>query len=194
MNLNDDRPELVDTRDVVIDQRKKARRAVNRAVRNKMLIRPEICELCGIKPGRARNGKALIDAHHHAGYNEENWLNIIWVCQSCHQKTHARRHGIKHTDEVRALIGERVREQFQSGTRVKPDMRGEKNPFFGKNHSDETKLRISESRRGKPRTPHTKETRQKMSKPRPKVTCDLCDRVISSVWIKRHKDSGCVAA
>lgn len=39
---------------------------------------------------------------------------------------------------------------------------GEKNPFFGRTHSPETRKRISDAKRGKPGRPHTEESRQKI--------------------------------
>ena len=60
------------------DQRN-AQQAVTHAVRIGKLIRPETCSRCG---GRGRR----IEAHHHAGYERENRLNVEWLCSSCHGK------------------------------------------------------------------------------------------------------------
>lgn len=198
MGLDGD--DVVDTRDVDLEQRKRARRAVNRAIRNGDLVRPTSCERCDVSPERAKNGKALIDAHHRGGYDEDHWLDIIWVCQSCHQKVHARRHGIPHTDEAKKRIGITMRNMYKSGELIHPDMRGDKNPFFGKTHSIEVRQRISEARRGVSRF-HTEETKRrigeaqpKRKKPNTKILCDLCDNLVAASWITRHKDSGCVVA
>lgn len=162
---------MIDTRDVDIEQRKKARRAVNRALRNGVLVRPSECSQCGARPGVARNGKALIDAHHINGYDDEHLIDIVWLCQSCHQKVHARRHGIKFTDDQRKKISEGVQDAYDSGRRHAPDQSGEKNSFFGKEHSPETRAKIAAARIGKKvaRTP-----------------CPVCGVPKTQTWMYRH--------
>lgn len=54
--------------------------AVLYAIRDGVLIRPDTCQRCG-KGGR-------IHAHHHLGYAEEHWLDVAWLCSSCHRVTH----------------------------------------------------------------------------------------------------------
>lgn len=161
--------EIIDTRDVDPEQRKRARRAVNRALRNGVLVRPLDCELCGNAPGRAKSGhrKALIEAHHRNGYSDEHALNIIWLCSSCHQKTHARRHGIKHDDVARQHISEGVKESITSGRRRAPDITGEKNPFYGKTHTIEVRAKISAS--------HSR-----------RINCPKCQRVTTPRWLRHH--------
>jgi len=43
------------------------------------------------------------------------------------------------------------------------DVSGEKNPFYGKKHSKETRAVMSSAKKGKSHKPHTKETRDKIS-------------------------------
>lgn len=58
--------------------------------------------------------------------------------------------GTKHSPESRKLIGDAVRRAYAEG-RLKNWMTGRKDfaPFAGKKHSEETKKKISESRKGK---------------------------------------------
>lgn len=63
-------------------ERAKAIRTANNrvitAIRNGTLVRPAICSSCGAV------GK--IEAHHHKGYAPEFWLDVVWLCKSCHAK------------------------------------------------------------------------------------------------------------
>ena len=58
-------------------RKKTARAKVYEAIRLGLLIRPELCAVCGKK------GK--IDAHH-KDYNKP--LEVIWLCKTCHGKEH----------------------------------------------------------------------------------------------------------
>ena len=60
----------------------RARRAVQSALRNGTLSRPDSCSWC-------RRRGARIVAHHGQGYDKPNWLNVEWICQRCHQRHHA---------------------------------------------------------------------------------------------------------
>lgn len=60
----------------------KARDALTIARRNFTLITPENCEHCG-KTGIRIEG-------HHWSYLPEHWLDVIWLCTSCHGKEHKR--------------------------------------------------------------------------------------------------------
>ena len=57
----------------------RARNAVNNAIRWKGFPRPSSlnCVKCG--------GKAS-QYHHHLGYEEKNWLDVIAVCPRCHKQ------------------------------------------------------------------------------------------------------------
>jgi RecJ-like exonuclease len=52
-----------------------------RAEKKGMFQKPETCSDCNGKDKR-------IVAHHYAGYEGDNWKNIIWVCDKCHHKRH----------------------------------------------------------------------------------------------------------
>ena len=60
--------------------KKRAYRAVHRAIKNGKLIKPENCNKC--------NKTKKLDAHHWKGYNKENILDVQWLCRSCHKNTH----------------------------------------------------------------------------------------------------------
>src|SRR5579859_4747214 len=51
-----------------------ARMAVKNA-KAKGLLAPQPCEVCG---------SIYSEAHHHKGYAEENWLEIVWLCKQHH--------------------------------------------------------------------------------------------------------------
>jgi hypothetical protein len=55
----------------------KARRLLNNAVRDKIILRPDFCEDC--EQGGIIHG-------HHEDYNKP--LKVIWLCHACHFKRH----------------------------------------------------------------------------------------------------------
>lgn len=57
----------------------KARNAVNNAVRDGRLERPDHCTECR---------KGCIPEGHHESYNKEDWLCVIWLCTTCHDNKH----------------------------------------------------------------------------------------------------------
>jgi hypothetical protein len=61
-------------------ERYAAREAVYRALRKGVLKRAEGCLRCcqGVK----------VQAHHHRGYAPEHWLDVVWLCRSCHLTMH----------------------------------------------------------------------------------------------------------
>ena len=64
--------------------KQQARMAVDYAVRTNQLIRPNFCSECGAscKP----------EAHHES-YEKDQWLNVRWMCRSCHAAIH-RKHKV----------------------------------------------------------------------------------------------------
>jgi len=58
--------------------RAKARRQLNNAAARGKIARPKECEQC------CQGGR--IEAHHHKGYAPEFWLDVLWLCCSCHKK------------------------------------------------------------------------------------------------------------
>lgn len=61
-------------------QKMRAYEAVKRAVKSGKMVRPKICTSCHIacKPV----------AHHYAGYDLGNRLNVRWLCLRCHMSEH----------------------------------------------------------------------------------------------------------
>ncbi len=57
----------------------RARSAITRAKRNGGITPSTICEKC--------NGNENIEAHHWS-YDEEHWLNVLWLCRNCHTALH----------------------------------------------------------------------------------------------------------
>jgi hypothetical protein len=68
-HLKEERPEVI-----------KARAAVATALHADRLSRPSAC----------RCGALRVEAHHHRGYREEHWLDIVWLCSACHKRAHGR--------------------------------------------------------------------------------------------------------
>lgn len=56
---------------------------VKRAIRDGLLTRPEICEVCGKEPPVDRDGRRRIYAHHHRSYDLP--LDVQWLCARCHR-------------------------------------------------------------------------------------------------------------
>lgn len=56
-----------------------AARAVNNAVRDRRLVKPDTCSVCGRKPGRIEG--------HHDDYSQP--LSVRWLCTRCHRRWHA---------------------------------------------------------------------------------------------------------
>lgn len=63
--------------------KERARAAVKWAIKRGELVPPTRCELCGKNPGRRSDGRRLIRADHHKGYDVENYLDVRWVCPTC---------------------------------------------------------------------------------------------------------------
>jgi len=59
--------------------KRKARYTINNAVRSGLIKRPEKCSVCGIYPGRGKDGRSLIQAHH-PSYARPKL--VIWSCPS----------------------------------------------------------------------------------------------------------------
>lgn len=63
-------------------QAKKAHQAIKNALKSGDLIRPDICQQCAA-PGS-------VEAHHHS-YESHHWLDVVWLCRSCHRSVHAQK-------------------------------------------------------------------------------------------------------
>jgi hypothetical protein len=55
----------------------KARAFTYFAIKYGYIIRPKLCEECGLEK--------KLDAHHE-NYERENWLRVKWLCRKCHNK------------------------------------------------------------------------------------------------------------
>lgn len=114
------------------------------------------------------------NVHH---LDEDPWNNepenLVVMHVLCHQRAHP------PTPEQREAISAKLKGRpsptkgmrFSAEVNAKKSMPGESNPFYGKTHTDET--------------------RQKMSKPRKRVTCDDCGEEYAINWIQRHRRTGC---
>lgn len=58
--------------------KKKARMVVNNAVRDGKIPKASVLQC-------AECGESAKQYHHHRGYEEENWLNVIPLCRECHK-------------------------------------------------------------------------------------------------------------
>ena len=70
--------------------RRKAVSAVNNAVRNGVLVKPNNCQSCGITAKRIEG--------HHCNYNKP--LDVMWLCNDCHKEWHRNNTPIYADDEV----------------------------------------------------------------------------------------------
>jgi hypothetical protein len=59
----------------------KAQCKVNSCLKYGKIIRPEKCSCCG---------KQCKPQAHHWSYEEEHWLDVIWLCTRCHADEHNR--------------------------------------------------------------------------------------------------------
>jgi hypothetical protein len=62
-------------------EKRRAVRAVRKAILEGKMVRPTECSLCG-KSGKIEG--------HHEDYSKKLW--VIWVCHSCHTQKHSPRH------------------------------------------------------------------------------------------------------
>jgi len=125
-------------------RRRKVHAAVQKALRDGALIRSSCCDHCGgSSPDRD------LDGHHHNGYSDEHILDLIWLCRSCHQRIHPPRLNKPHSEEIKQRISASLRKSYAEGKRTRPDLNGEKNPFFGKKHSPEAREKMSKAARSR---------------------------------------------
>lgn len=62
-------------------KKRMAQNAANNAVRDGKIVRKTSCEHC--------NNKVKLQKHHWS-YEEEYWLDVVWLCPPCHGKEHKR--------------------------------------------------------------------------------------------------------
>ena len=63
-------------------EKSRARGAVRRAINQGKIVRPDICDECGMLGPVSSDGRSTIHAHHYLGY--ERQLDIKWLCPTCH--------------------------------------------------------------------------------------------------------------
>ncbi len=66
-----------------VKRRKAAMGKVEQAVKTGKLVRPEVCEKCGCRPGLTSNGRSKIRAYHYNGHDPKHALDVKWWCASC---------------------------------------------------------------------------------------------------------------
>ena len=71
----DDEYYVVEDRTEADAKKAAARHAVEEALKRGDLKRPAKCTECG--------KTADTQAHHHKGYDEKHWLDVVWVCNAC---------------------------------------------------------------------------------------------------------------
>jgi len=74
--------------------KRNARSAVARAIKSGILVIPKECQSV-IDDGSCDYS---LEAHHYAGYEEKNWLKVVFLCTKCHHK--------EHSDKYDSVIGE----------------------------------------------------------------------------------------
>ncbi len=62
--------------------RYRARNKINNNLAGGRTKKPGVCDVCG-------HTSARLEAHHHLGYAEDNWLKVLWLCRSCHRQADA---------------------------------------------------------------------------------------------------------
>ncbi len=65
--------------------KRKAQHAANNALRDGKLQRKTLCEHCLLEKKLQK---------HHWSYEEQHWLDVTWLCTSCHGKEHKRLNSI----------------------------------------------------------------------------------------------------
>ena len=60
-------------------EQRKAMTAIMHALERGKIEKPDSCQVC--------NKKRKVQGHHES-YEPEHWLDVIWLCASCHKKYH----------------------------------------------------------------------------------------------------------
>ncbi len=64
-------------------QKNRARGKLHQAVYSGRVERPLHCERCGERPESAADGRSLVQADHHRGYDDAHALDVWWICKVC---------------------------------------------------------------------------------------------------------------
>lgn len=138
---------------------------------------PWSCHFCDDSVEQIGQGTWDGNIHH---LDEDALNDVPDNLAMCHTVCHQRYHS--PTDELRQQISEKLKGRtsptkgmkFSPEVCAKHSMPGTLNPFYGKHHTDET--------------------RQKMSRSRRRLTCEECGRDFAANWINRHRVEGrCVS-
>lgn len=98
----------------------------------------------------AKLGRALrTDEHvHHKNEkrrHDDSLRNLELKGAFAHNSEHHR--GMKHSADAKRRISATLRATYADGRRKRPNLRGRKNPFFGRKHTEAAKLKMRKSRR-----------------------------------------------
>lgn len=63
-----------------------ARVRLGHAVRSGKVHKPAECSRCGKAPKPEADGRSALHGHHHKGYDEAHWFDVIWLCRKCHSE------------------------------------------------------------------------------------------------------------
>jgi hypothetical protein len=87
-----------------------------------------------------------LEVVHHVDENHHN--NAIENLQAMHTVCHNKHHhiGLTHTEADKQRIADSLKRSYEEGRHAYPDVVGQKNPFYGRKHTDETKAKIRAAR------------------------------------------------
>ncbi len=63
--------------------KRRAHGRVHSQIKAGLMVRPDRCSHCNINPGLGKDGRSLMHAHHHKGY--EHPIDVEWLCVDCHR-------------------------------------------------------------------------------------------------------------
>lgn len=94
--------------------KRRARSAVRRALNSGKLVRPSTCPRCGSPERFGGDGRSLMHAHHHRGY--DNQTDVQWLCIDCHFQEDPR---LSHEENGNAKLDwptvREIRRRYQPG-------------------------------------------------------------------------------
>lgn len=97
------------------------------------------------KLGRVLNRSEHVHHKNEKRKHDDRLSNLEILSSVKHNQHHHT--GMQHTVAVKKQIGASLKKAFAEGRRVKPNLSGKNNPFYGKTHSMETRKKIVETRR-----------------------------------------------
>lgn len=171
------------------DEKILARRALRRAVADGLVVKSTSCSKCGETVESKR-----LDGHHHNGYDETHWLDVVWLCKNCHGIEHG--YAFNITDEQR-YAGAQTR--LLTETDEQRQRRKEWGRELGQRYGFDSITRFNEQRTPEERSAHARRAAEAVprdrvggkGKNRQRVLCDKCGITITPSWLKRHVDSDC---